>query len=40
MEAIEEKIIGSREKQDQLVVKRVEVREVLGEKMMQELLPK
>ncbi len=40
MDAIEEKIIGPQDKQNQLLAKRVEVREVLGEKMMQELLTK
>jgi hypothetical protein len=40
MDAIEEKIIGPTDKQTQIVVKRAEVREILGEKMMQELLPK
>jgi hypothetical protein len=40
MDAIEEKVIGSMDKQNQIVVKRAEVREVLGEKAMQELLPK
>jgi len=40
LDAIEEKILGSQEKQTQMVTKRVEVREVLGEKMMQELLTK
>jgi hypothetical protein len=40
MDAIEEKIIGPQEKQTQLVTKRVEVREVLGEKTMQELITK
>lgn len=39
-DAIEEKIIGSLDKQNQLLAKRVEVREVLGIKTMQELLPK
>ena len=40
LDAIEEKILGSQEKQTQIVTKRVEVREVLGQKMMQELLTK
>jgi hypothetical protein len=40
MDPIVEKIIGPQDKQDQVVVKRADVREVLGEKAMQELLPK
>jgi hypothetical protein len=40
MDAIEEKVIGPMDKQNQIVVKRAEVREVLGEQAMQELLPK
>jgi hypothetical protein len=40
MDAIEEKLIGPPEKQNQIVVKRLEVREVVGQKMMQELLLK
>ena len=40
MDPIMEKIIGPQDKQDQVVVKRAEVREVLGEKAMLELLPK
>jgi hypothetical protein len=40
MDPIVEKIIGPQDKQDQVVVKRAEVREVLGEKAMLELLPK
>jgi hypothetical protein len=40
MDVIEEKIFGSQEKQTQMLTKRVEVREVLGEKMMQEMLTK
>jgi hypothetical protein len=40
MEAIEEKIVGSQDKQNQMLAKRVEVREVLGEKAMQELIAK
>ena len=39
-EAIEEKILGPQDKQTQLLTKRVEVREVVGEKMMQELIMK
>jgi len=39
-EAIEEKILGPQDKQAQLLTKRVEVREVVGEKMMQELIMK
>jgi hypothetical protein len=39
-DAIESKIIGSEEKQVQLMSKRAEVREILGEKTMQELLIK
>ena len=38
--AIGEKIIGPQEQQTQMLVKRAEVREVLGTKNMQELLPK
>jgi hypothetical protein len=38
--AIEENVIGSLDKQNQILAKRVEVREVLGSKTMQELLPK
>ena len=40
MDAILEKVVGSQDKQTQMVTKRVEVREVLGEKMMQELITK
>jgi hypothetical protein len=40
MDALEEKIIGPQDKQTQILVKRTEVREVLGSKAMQELLPK
>jgi hypothetical protein len=39
-DAIEEKVIGSLDKKNQILAKRVEVREVLGSKTMQELLPK
>jgi hypothetical protein len=39
-EAIIEKIVGPQDKQTQLMVKRIEVREVTGIKAMQELLPK
>jgi len=39
-DAIESKIIGSQEKQVQLMTKRAEVREILGEKAMQELIIK
>ena len=37
-EAIENKIVGSEEKQVQLMTKRTDVREILGSKNMQELL--
>jgi hypothetical protein len=40
VEAILQRVIGSQDKQDQIVVKRTDVREVLGEKRMQELLMK
>jgi hypothetical protein len=40
MDAIEEKIVGPQDKQTQILTKRVEVREVLGEKMMQEFITK
>jgi hypothetical protein len=39
-DAIMSKIIGSEEKQVQLMTKRIEVREILGDKHMQELLIK
>lgn len=39
-EAISSKVVGSEEKQVQLMMKRTEVREILGEKVMQELLVK
>jgi len=39
-DAIESSIIGSQEKQVQLMTKRMEVREILGEKTMQELIMK
>jgi hypothetical protein len=39
-EAISSKIVGSEEKQVQLMTKRTEVREILGEKAMQELIAK
>lgn len=38
--AIESKVIGPEDKQVQIMTKRVEAREVLGEKVMQELIPK
>ena len=40
MDVILEKVVGSQDKQTQMVTKRVEVREVLGEKMMQEVITK
>jgi hypothetical protein len=39
-DAIESKILGSHEQQVQLMTKRAEVREILGEKAMQELIIK
>jgi hypothetical protein len=39
-DAIENSIVGSQEKQVQLMTKRAEVREILGEKSMQELIMK
>jgi hypothetical protein len=39
-EAIESKIVGPEEKRVQLMTKRTEVREILGEKAMQELIAK
>jgi hypothetical protein len=39
-EAMASKLIGSEEKQVQMMTKRTDVREVLGEKVMQEMLPK
>ena len=39
-DAIATKIIGSEEKQVQLMTKRSDVREILGNKVMQELIPK
>lgn len=39
-EAIASKLVGTEEKQMQLMTKRTEVREILGEKVMQELLIK
>ena len=39
-DAIESKIIGAEDKQVQLMTKRAEVREILGEKTMQELIIK
>jgi hypothetical protein len=39
-DAIQSKIVGSEEKQVQLMTKRTEVREILGEKAMQELIAK
>ena len=39
-DAIASKIVGSEEKQVQLMTKRTEVREILGEKAMQELIAK
>lgn len=39
-DAIEAKIIGSEDKQVQLMTKRGDVREILGNKVMQELIPK
>jgi len=39
-DAIQSKVIGSEEKQVQLMTKRTEVREIMGEKLMQELLIK
>jgi len=39
-DAIESSIIGSQEKQVQLMTKRTEVREIIGEKTMQELMMK
>jgi hypothetical protein len=39
-EAFEEKLIGSEDKRTQLMVKRTEVRDITGNKLMQELLPK
>jgi len=39
-EAIASKLIGSEEKQVQLMTKRTDVREILGEKAMQEMIPK
>jgi len=39
-EAIETKIIGPEDKQVQLMTKRGEVREIFGNKVMQELIPK
>ena len=39
-DAIESKIVGSQDKQVQLMTKRGEIREILGEKAMQELIVK
>ena len=39
-DAIEGKIVGSEEKQVQLMTKRTEVRQIMGEKLMQELIIK
>ena len=39
-DAIESKIVGSQEQQVQIMTKRAEVREILGEKAMQELIIK
>ena len=39
-EAMADKLIGNEEKRTQLMVKRTEVREITGNKIMQELLPK
>ncbi|HZP86243.1 MAG TPA: hypothetical protein VFB54_05445 [Burkholderiales bacterium] len=39
-DAIASKVIGTEEKQVQLMSKRTDVREIMGEKMMQELMPK
>jgi len=39
-EALEDKLIGSEDKRTQLMVKRTEVREITGNKLMQELMPK
>ena len=39
-DAITSKLVGSEEKQVQLMTKRTEVREILGEKAMQELIAK
>ena len=39
-EAIEAKIVGSEDRQVQLMTKRIEVREILGSKVMQELVIK
>jgi len=39
-DAIEEKIVGTQDKLNQILVKRADIRDVLGTKAMQELLPK
>ena len=39
-DAIQVKIIGSEDKQVQVMTKRGEVREIVGDKVMQELIPK
>jgi len=39
-EAIEVKLIGNEEKRTQLMIKRTDVREIVGEKVMQELILK
>lgn len=39
-EAMQQRIVGNEEKQAQVMSKRVEVREIVGEKTMQELIPK
>jgi hypothetical protein len=39
-DAIAAKVIGSEEKQTQIMVKRTEVREIVGDKVMQEITPK
>jgi len=39
-DAIANKIVGPEDKQVQLMTKRLEIREIVGEKVMQELLPK
>ena len=39
-DAIESKVIGDEHKQVEVMTKRIEVREIIGEKTMQELIPK
>ena len=39
-DAVNAKLVGSEEKRTQLMLKRSEVRELLGDKLIQELVPK